>query len=201
MHVAVSTNLQLGRNSDRAYRTRRAITDAFVDLIFEGDLSPSMSAVAKRAGVSLRTIFHHFSNSESLYQAVIRHQEPLVARLIVSLDKGATLRTRVQCLVTQRCEVYRHIAPLRRAVQLNHDARKSVAIRAARRRLEYVLARHTNETFAPEMREATDRFGAAERIAAVTSYEMWDYLSRVRRLSASQVERHMVVVVLRELDV
>ena len=54
MNVAVSTKPKPGRNADRAYRTRLAITDAFINLIEEGDLSPSMPDVANRAGMSLR---------------------------------------------------------------------------------------------------------------------------------------------------
>jgi AcrR family transcriptional regulator len=201
MNVAVSTKPKPGRNADRAYRTRLAITDAFVNLIEEGDLSPSMPDVANRAGVSLRSLYYHFRNAESLYESVIRRQEPLISRVLVSLDHVSPLRNRAHNLVAQRCEIYRHIAPLRRAVQLNADARNSSTIRTARRRLEYVLARHANEAFAPELCEAADRFGASERIAAVTSFEMWDYLSRVQQLSASRVKQHMVIAVLRELGV
>jgi AcrR family transcriptional regulator len=157
MNVAVSTKPKPGRNSDRAYRTRLAITDAFVNLIEEGDLSPSMPDVANRAGVSLRSLYYHFRNAESLYESVIRRQEPLISRVLVSLDHVSPLRNRAHNLVAQRCEIYRQIAPLRRAVQLNADARDSLTIRTARRRLEYVLARHANETFAPELREAVTR--------------------------------------------
>jgi AcrR family transcriptional regulator len=199
MNVAVSTKQKSRKSNGRADRTRLTLIDAFIALLDEGDLSPSMPAIARRAGVSLRTLFYHFRDTESLYESVIRHQEPLVLRLIVSLDKSATLRSRVRELVTQRCEVYRLIAPLRRAVQSNTQVRTSAAIRAARRRLEYLLARHVNETFAGELCAIPDRFGASERIAAATSFEMWDYLSRVQRLSASRVERHMVVAVLHEL--
>ena len=200
MSVAVSTNPKLRRNADRAYRTRLAITDAFVNLIVEGDLSPSMPAVARRAGVSLRSLYNHFGDAKSLYESAIQRQEPQISRVLVSLDQTSMLRDRVRNLVAQRCEVYRQIAPLRRAVQSNAMARNSSTIRAARRKLEYVLARHANETFAAELRETADRFGASERIAAVTSFEMWDYMSRVRQFSASRVERHMVAAVVHELD-
>jgi AcrR family transcriptional regulator len=199
MNVAVSTTPKSCKSNGRADRTRLTLIDAFIALLEEGDLSPSMPAIARRAHVSLRTLFNHFRDTESLYESVIRHQEPLVLRLIVSLDRGAALRLRVRGLVAQRCEVYRLIAPLRRAVQSNTQVRTSSAIRAARRRLEYVLARHVNETFAGELRAIPDRFGASERIAAATSFEMWDYLSRVQRLSASRVEQHMIVAVLHEL--
>jgi len=199
MNVAVSTTPKSRKSNGRADRTRLTLIDAFIALLEEGDLSPSMPAIARRAGVSLRSVYYHFRDTESLYESVIRHQEPLVLRLIVSLDKAATLRSRVRELVAQRCEVYRLIAPLRRAVQSNHEVRNSPVIREARRRLEYVLARHTNDTFAGELLDAPDRFGASERIAAATSFEMWDYLSRVQRFSASRVEQHMIVAVLHEL--
>ncbi|MFZ9707416.1 MAG: TetR family transcriptional regulator [Ilumatobacteraceae bacterium] len=199
MNVAVSTTPKSHKVTDRADRTRTAIVNAFVALVRERETSPAIPEVARRAGVSLRSVYYHFRDTESLHAAVIARHEPLILQIIVSLDRGAPLRSRVRNLVAQRCEVYRLIAPLRRAVQSNIQVRTSSAIRAARRRLEYVLARHVNETFAGELRAIPDRFGASKRIAAATSFEMWDYLSRVQRLSASRVERHMVVAVLHEL--
>jgi hypothetical protein len=62
-----------------------------------------------------------------------------------------------------------------------------------------VLVRHASETFAGELRHTADRYGAAQRIAAVSSFEMWQHLTMVQRLSRTQAGRHMVISVLREL--
>ena len=199
MNVAVSTNPKSRTVAERAERTRTAIVDSFIALVKERETSPTMPEVARRAGVSLRSVYYHFRDTETLRAAVIARHEPLISQMLVSLDRAAPLRTRVRDLVAQRCEVYRLIAPLRRAVQSNNEVRKSPVIRAARRRLEYVLARHANETFASELLDMPDRFGASERIAAATSFEMWERLSRVQRLTPTRVEQHIIVSVLREL--
>ena len=54
------------------------------------------------------------------------------------------------------------------------------------------------ESFAAELLGRPDRFSALERIAAVTSYEMWNHFVHVQRLGAARVKRHMLVEVLRE---
>ena len=199
MNVAVSTNPKSRKVAERADRTQTAIVDSFIALVKERETSPTMPEVAQRAGVSLRSVYYHFPDTETLHTAVIARHEPLISQMLVSLDRAAPLRTRVRDLVAQRCEVYRLIAPLRRAVQSNNEVRNSPVIRSARRRLEYVLARHANETFASELLDMPDRFGASERIAAATSFEMWEHLSRVQRLTPTRVEQHIIVSVLREL--
>ena len=201
MNVAVSTkpNTKQRSSSERAARTRLKITDAFRALVYEGSGSPRMRDVAQRAGVSLRTVFHHFHDVETLYEEVIRILELQVSRLIEAQDTRCPLHARVRRLVTQRCAVYRTIAPLRRAVLASPEVRSSPSIAAYKRRLDYVLSRNASETLSPELRRAADRYGSLERITAVTSYEMWSHLSSVQRLSPSRVERHMTIAVMREL--
>ncbi|MEY4400774.1 MAG: hypothetical protein RL072_639 [Actinomycetota bacterium] len=201
MNVAVSTKPSTKQNiaSVRAARTRSMIIDAFRALVYEGPGSPRMRDVAQRAGVSLRTIFHHFSDVETLYEEVIGMLELQVSRLIEAQDTRSPLHSRVRRLVAQRCAVYRTIAPLRRAVLASPEVRSSPAIAAYKRRLDYVLSRNVSETLSPELRGAPDRYGSLERITAVISYEMWSHLSNVQRLSPSRVERHMMIAIMREL--
>ena len=42
-----------------------------MDLVQEGTLQPSADEVAKRAGVSRRSIFNHFVDLAELYDAVV----------------------------------------------------------------------------------------------------------------------------------
>ena len=199
MQVAHSTNvIPRDARHRRTERTRERIAKAMTALIYEGCESPRTTDIARRAGVSPRTVFHHFKDMETLYSEIIRQTEPRVARLIVSLDPNSTLHNRADSLIEQRFEIYRLIAPLRRAVRASNEARTSPAILEAGRRLQHVLARHAAETFAAELRGKPDRFGALERIAAVTSFETWNHFVNVQRLGASRTKRHMMLVVMRE---
>ena len=58
-----------GRNA-RGLRTRGEIIAALLDLVREGDISPTMQAIADRAGVSVRSIYQHFTDTEGLYREV-----------------------------------------------------------------------------------------------------------------------------------
>jgi AcrR family transcriptional regulator len=185
--------------SARTRRTREQIVDALIALIEEGVESPVTSQIARRAGVSLRTVYYHYPNIESLYGAAIQRSDATIAQMIVSLDPQLDTNTRARLLVQQRLAAYERMAPLRRAIYLRPEMRSLRSTRDAARRFEYVLVRHASETFAGELRHTADRYGAAQRIAAVSSFEMWQHLTMVQRLSRTQAGRHMVISVLREL--
>ena len=51
----------------RTLVSRSKIIDAFMALTEEGEPGPSAAAIAKRAGMSLRSVFLHFDDMESLY--------------------------------------------------------------------------------------------------------------------------------------
>src|SRR4029450_8701570 len=58
----------------RGERARAAIVDALLVLIESGELRPSAARIAQRAGVSLRSVFQHFSDVESLFAAAASRQ-------------------------------------------------------------------------------------------------------------------------------
>ena len=50
----------------RSVRSRQRIVEALLGLIRDGEMHPSAAQVAQKAGVSLRTVFRHFEDMESL---------------------------------------------------------------------------------------------------------------------------------------
>src|SRR5690242_3251648 len=58
----------------RTERTNGAVVEAYLSLIEEGDLRPSANRIADRAGVSLRTVFHHFEDMEKLFATLAERQ-------------------------------------------------------------------------------------------------------------------------------
>ena len=52
----------------RGQRTRRSVAEALMELLRAGETDPTAKAVALRAGVSLRLVFHHFADMDDLYQ-------------------------------------------------------------------------------------------------------------------------------------
>ncbi len=58
--------------AEQAERTRERIVEALVEQLGEGLEEFSISRVAERAGVSVRTVYHHFPNREAQIEAVAR---------------------------------------------------------------------------------------------------------------------------------
>src|SRR5215475_1552310 len=58
----------------RGERNRQAIADAMLAFYDEGELRPSAAQVAKRAGISARSVHNHFADMESLRAEVAQRQ-------------------------------------------------------------------------------------------------------------------------------
>lgn len=203
MHVDASTRTNRRRQAAlaRSLRTKTAIADAVIELLVESARLPSANDVARRAGVSLRSVFNHFGDMESLCVEVIRRYEPRVASLIVAIDPQVELDARIRDLVAQRHSTYLVVAPLRRAIARSPLLRDALAVQAARGRLESVLERQLTEAFREELRRFPDRHDALVRLMSVTSFDFWDHLTRVRGLSPRRAQQQMGIIVMRELAV
>jgi TetR/AcrR family transcriptional regulator of autoinduction and epiphytic fitness len=175
---------------ERGRRTRAAIVTAFLDLITEGDPRPSARSIAERAGVSVRSIFQHFADLESLREDVLRIQTERVRPMVLDLDRHGDLDERITALVDQRCALYEFIAPLRRS--MTHVERgPAIELRVAEmadalRHQVAVQFRSELEVLGPERRGP-----ALAALDALTSYEAWDQLRRSQGLSAEDA-RHAV---------
>jgi TetR/AcrR family transcriptional regulator, regulator of autoinduction and epiphytic fitness len=160
----------------RGERNRAAIVDAMLALIEAGDLTPSARDIAERAGVSLRSVFQHFDDLETLYAAVAQRQFARIA--VDSLDVAMPFDARLAEYLRTRTATYEAITPVRRAALL-----ASVDSPTLQRGLAFAARRHAEDvaaSFAPECNAA-----AQEALVLVTSWETWDRLRRTQRLSVT----------------
>ncbi|MFZ4603291.1 MAG: TetR/AcrR family transcriptional regulator [Caulobacterales bacterium] len=102
----------------RSSRSRAEIIRAMIDIIREGDLSPSAARVAEVAGVSLRTVFRHFDDVDSLYREMTAIVEQEVRPLASLPIEGRTWRERLDCMLERRLNIFERIAPFRVAGSL-----------------------------------------------------------------------------------
>ena len=68
----------------RGQRTRLKVIEALLELVSEGVVRPTAQEIAARAGVALRTVYHHFEDVEALRRLALdldmqRHFEILDA--------------------------------------------------------------------------------------------------------------------------
>src|SRR5262245_37285301 len=109
----MTSNDKIDGRVQRGERNRTAIVDALLSLLEEGDMSPSARDIAERAGVSLRSVFQHYDDLESLYTALIERQAGRV--VLDAIDPALPFPERLAKFVNTRTAVYERISPVRRA--------------------------------------------------------------------------------------
>ena len=100
-----------GRNR-RAAETRRKIIAAAKAMISETSTAPTVVAVAKRADVSVRSVFQHFGDVESLFVTVV---DSVRGDLVVppQTPSSQPLPERIASVVDNMAQVFDKIVPLR----------------------------------------------------------------------------------------
>lgn len=162
----------------RSAESRRRIVEAMLELVREGDISPSADSVAARAGVGRRTVFRLFSDMEGIYremQAIMRDKVAPVRALPLA---GDTLHARLHALVDRRVRFFEEVMPVTVAAAVHRHRSPvlqadHVAIQAELRAiLEGVLPADSGA----ELTEALD---------AVLSIDLWRRLRLEQRLEAA----------------
>lgn len=166
----------------RGVRNRQAVVAACLALVEEGDLRPTAQRVAERAGVSLRAVFSHFEDMESLMESAARAHEAEYRPTLAPLPTRGPRSHRIEAFVEQRAATAERVLPVYRAALLAEPSSPVVARRLATsaRAARTELAR----VFAPELaRLGTERL---EALDAVTSLDAWVRLRVRQRLSAAR---------------
>ncbi len=160
--------------------------DALFELLHEGQLQPTAERIAQRAGVSERSLFQHFADRETLYQAVADQQYARIAPTLEPVDVKLPLDERIDAFVAQRARLLENISPVRRAALLLEpdSAVVSSRLQAARRQ----KAREVERVFRPELEE----IGQPERgviVAALVAASAWTYWESLRAHQRLSVDR------------
>lgn len=172
--------------AERTRRTRAAIVEAHLALLREGELRPRAQQVADRGGVSVRTLWLHFSDMDGLFEATARavleaqrdSHRPVPADL--SLDE------RVDRFCRQRARLLEQLAPYARASQL----REPVSPMLQRYRAVHVhgVAEEIEAVFAVELAEVEaaggDRRELVHALAAACTWGSWSVLRQHLGLGA-----------------
>jgi AcrR family transcriptional regulator len=169
-----------GRNR-RAAETRRKIIEAAKVMIAETSVAPTVVGVARRADVSVRSVFQHFHDVESLFVTVT---DSIRADLVVPEMPSASrpLSARIENIVAAFAELFDKVVPLRVASGqfVDHPA---LIERSQTARNE--LREATFEVFAPEFAVLSEqeREQLADAIGSALSLDAWIVLRRRDGLS------------------
>lgn len=171
----------------RALRTREAIVDATIGQIDDGDLRPTAPRVAERAGVSVRSVFQHFDDLESLHAAVAERLASRLSALVLPIPPQLPLAERIERFVHQRGTLLDAVTPIRRAAAVHGPF--SPEIRARLRDGQAFLRAEVEATFAPELAGAPDPELLLDALDAATGWATWDGLRAGLRRSPEDARR------------
>jgi AcrR family transcriptional regulator len=160
----------------RSVRTRRAIVDALRSLHHDGDLRPTAPRVAERAGVSVRTVWQHFTDLESLLVEAGQRDYEIAQSFVERLPATLPLDQRIAAVADQRARMFEAMAPPWRAARLHEPF--SAQIRSNRDRLMRLGRDHVEASFAPELegRAAADRAVLVDALQLACSWAAWEGL-------------------------
>ncbi len=171
----------------RRDRNREAVLDVVIELFTEGHLDPGPDDVARRVGLSSRSVYRYFEDRDALLRAAIDRQQERVLPLYLIHGIGqGDLDDRIERFVTARMQLYEAIAATARASRaralVNPILREQVG---ETRRL---LGEQVDQQFDPELGALSDgqRRATLGAIDALCQLESLDHLRIHRRLSTTQ---------------
>lgn len=182
----------------RSLRTREAIVDATIGLLEQGDLRPTAPRVAEQAGVSVRSVFQHFADLETLHAAVAERLVERVAALVVPVAPDRPLSERLDQFVHQRALLLEVATPIRRAAEVHGPF--SAEITSRLRAGQAFLRSEVVHTFGPELDAAGDaRQDVLDALDAALSWGTWATLRAALdrdQADAERVVRYLAAAVL-----
>ncbi len=172
-----------GRTARRD-RNRDAVLDAVLDLFAEDALAPSAAQVAERSGVSLRSVYRYFEDTDELVRAAIERNLERVRPLFLLEGLGeGPVAERAARLVGSRLRLYDQVGPLMRATLLHSGQNAVLAERLAT--VRRLLGEQVEQMFEPELarRAPAERRSAVAVLDQLLTFESIDHLRKVSGLS------------------
>ncbi len=161
----------------RSERSRQAIIEAAISLVAEDNLVPTAQQIAERAGVGIRSFFRHFSDMESLFEAVDNQGRETFEALFVGGDRQGSLEERIEHAVERHADAYESI--------------KNTILSTLAQRWRYEVLRRNYARYQRGLRKDLDDWlpeltalprHRREAVDAVASFEMWHRLRDLQGL-------------------
>jgi AcrR family transcriptional regulator len=180
---ALSEPIQADGRRQRSVDSRTRIVQALLDLVGEGEISPSAEQVALRAQVGLRSVFRHFKDMDSLYSEMSQVIEAEIVKTFYRPHVGGTVAERLTDLISRRAGLFERIAPFRRAsTTLAH---RSSFLGSEQKRMSAGLRKILEDALSPEI--IADKV-KVEALDLLLSFDSWNRLRRDQNLSPSEAE-------------
>lgn len=185
-----------GATDGRAARRERNVTtvlDCVLEMFAEDSLFPTMEQVAKRSGLSLRSLYRYFSDPGDLLESTImRSRERAVKVAGLQAIGTGSIEHRIDAFVAMRLKVHDASGAVWHAAVANAARHPRIGEELAATRIE--LREQFARQFSPELRLADAELRSTLLAAGDLASQPGsiDFLRRTRGLSVD--ESHAVLV-------
>lgn len=181
-----------GRRARRE-RNRDAVISALLSLHDEGDLAPSVDAIAERAGLSARSLFRYFDDADDLARtAIARQQERLAPIFAREVDTGGSRAERIRHAVEHRVDLLVAMGNVGKVARMRAPLQPAIA--AELRRVRGEMRELLRRALAPDL--AGLPAGEARLVLAsldvACSFEAFDLLRNDHGLTDAQATEQLV---------
>ena len=169
-------------------RNRDAVVDAVLSLHRDGNLQPSSTEVAERAGISPRSLFRYFVDIDDLSRAAVSRQLERVRPLLaIDVPDAAPVAERVAALAQSRAHVFEAMGPSGTAARVRAPFQPVIAAQLTQARRFF--RQQIERLFADELTALGPARGVAilSAIDVLCSYESYQLLRHDHGLSEAAV--------------
>lgn len=168
----------------RGERSRQQIVDALFKLIRAGEMNPGAGQVAEEANVSLRTVFRHFEEMDSLRMEMAAQMEAEIRPILQEPFEADDWRGRLSEMIARRARIYEYVMPVKVAASLRRFS-SSYLMRDYEKFLMMERA-GLNAVLPKAIASNTVLFSAIEM---ATSFQAWRRMRQDQGLSPAEAER------------
>ena len=175
-------------------KSRQRIADAVIHLATEQGLEPTVDRVAELAGVTTRTVFRHFNDTEALRREIVVDFQKQADALRVPYDPARDWREQLDELVLRRTGIFERFT---RHILWSQALRQQSAVVEEDVQAHVERLRASIHKRLPE--SLIENHVASAGVEVVLSWEVWLRLRRDQKLSvkdATAVVQDLVDAVL-----
>ena len=194
--IQTTIDIEVDGRTARKDRNRVAVLDAVLSLFTEDNLIPSPDEVAQRSGVSLRSVYRYFADTEALLRAAIdRHLERIQPLAIIDQLGVGTFEQRLSNFLDARLRLYEAVASTARASRLR--AATSELIRDQLEASRVQLRNQTGQQFAAELDQLSPkaRRAAFAAVDTLTQMECIDLYRNNRQFSGAATREMLAITI------
>jgi AcrR family transcriptional regulator len=168
----------------RGERNRQQIVDALFKLIHAGEINPGAAQVAEAANVSLRTVFRHFEEMDSLHMEMAAQMEAEIRPILQEPFESDDWRGRLSELIARRARIYEYVMPVKVAASLRRFSSSYLM-----RDYEKFLMMERTGLNAVLPKSIVSNTVLLSAIELATSFQAWRRMRQDQRLSSGEAER------------